>query len=412
MSTTPATATNPPTAVHPLKVRDFRLLWIGSTISLLGDQFYLVALPWLVLQVTGSGLALGTILMVAATPRAVFMLIGGAASDRFSPRRVLISTTSGRSLLVAAIAALIYLHRISLWHLYALAFAFGFADAFSLPAAQALLPSVVSDNQLPAANALMSGSAQASTIAGPAPAGIAAKHWGTASTFLVDAVSFLFVIAALVRLPENPVAIPRKQQTKGIWHDIVEGLHYVTSDAPIRSLMLLVAALNFGAAGPLVVGLATMAKQRFASAASFGTMLSSLAAGALIGTLLPAVVKHQQRRGPILLVFCAGVGVGMAVIGVLHRVVLIAPILAAMGLGSGFVNVNLQAWLQTRVERAMLGRVLSVLMFAGVGLIPFSYALAGALAQINLAAIFIGAGALVILLTGVAATNQTVRAID
>ncbi len=88
MTTTPAPQPLPapkPAVVHPFRVRDFRLLWAGASISLFGDQFYLVALPWLVLQITGSGLALGTVLMAAAIPRAVFMLMGGAVTDRVSP---------------------------------------------------------------------------------------------------------------------------------------------------------------------------------------------------------------------------------------------------------------------------------------------------------------------------------------
>src|SRR5436305_10534905 len=100
---------------HPLAVPHFRNLWLGATISLLGDQFYLVALPWLVLQLTGSGLALGTILMTAAIPRAALMLVGGAVIDRFSARRVLMTTAATRTVLVGAVAALIWLHSIQLW---------------------------------------------------------------------------------------------------------------------------------------------------------------------------------------------------------------------------------------------------------------------------------------------------------
>ncbi len=410
MSGTTAAATpGASAAAHPLKVRDFRLFWIGSTISLFGDQFYFVALPWLVLQLTGSGLALGTILMVAATPRAVFMLLGGAASDRFSARRVLIATASARTLLVMAIAALIYLRVCRLWHLYVLAFAFGFADAFAFPAAQALIPSLVGVAQLPAANSLIGGSVQLSTIAGPAPAGLTVKRWGSAAAFIIDAVSFLFVIAALIAIPDPPAA---PQARKGMWHSIAEGLGYVAKDPPMRSLMLLIAALNFGVAGPLMVGLATLAKQRFASATALGTFLSALGAGALIGTLLPSVIKHQRRRGLFLLAFSAVVAAGMTLIGILRHIVPIVAVLGIMGLGSGYVNINLVAWLQGRVDRALVGRVMSVLSFCALGLIPFSYGLAGALAQFNLSVMFVASSALVLVMTVVAAMNATVRAID
>src|SRR4051812_3499184 len=92
---------------HPLRDSRFRRLWAGSAISLAGDQFYLVALPWVVLQLTGSALAMGTILMTAAIPRAVLMLMGGAIADRTSPRRVLLATAAGRTVAVGAVAVLL-----------------------------------------------------------------------------------------------------------------------------------------------------------------------------------------------------------------------------------------------------------------------------------------------------------------
>ena len=120
---------------HPLRERNFRMLWAGSAISLLGDQFYLVALPWVVLTLTGSAVAVGTILMAVAIPRAVLMLIGGAVTDRISARRILMSTASARTLFVTAIGILLWLRVLQLWELYVLGFCFGVADAFSMPAA-------------------------------------------------------------------------------------------------------------------------------------------------------------------------------------------------------------------------------------------------------------------------------------
>src|SRR6476659_2763507 len=91
----------------PLSVRNFRLLWIGESISLLGDQFYMIALPWLVLQITGSALALGTVVALSGVPRALFMLIGGALVDRFSPRAVMIASNLSRFVLVALLSVLV-----------------------------------------------------------------------------------------------------------------------------------------------------------------------------------------------------------------------------------------------------------------------------------------------------------------
>src|ERR1700727_913045 len=99
----------PPRALqHQLRNSNFRKLWMGSAISFLGDQFYLVALPWVVLQRTGSAVAMGTILMAAAIPRAVLMLLGGALTDRVSPRKIMMGTASARTIFVAAIGVLLW----------------------------------------------------------------------------------------------------------------------------------------------------------------------------------------------------------------------------------------------------------------------------------------------------------------
>src|SRR5436305_8645455 len=164
----PASSPAPPPRRHPLALPDFRNLWLGATISLLGDQFYLVALPWLVLQLTGSSLALGTVLMTTAIPRAVLMLLGGVVIDRFSARRVMMTTAVVRAALVGAVAALIWWHRIALWQLYGLTFAFGVADAFPFPAGPALMPTLVPPEQLQPANALMQSSTVLAQMAGPA----------------------------------------------------------------------------------------------------------------------------------------------------------------------------------------------------------------------------------------------------
>src|SRR5512135_2193287 len=104
-----------------LRIRNFRLLWIGEGISLLGDQFYLIALPWLVLQLTGNALAVGTVLAAAGIPRAVFMLVGGALTDRFTPRSLMIGSNLARLALTGLLAALVLTQLIQTWMLYVFA---------------------------------------------------------------------------------------------------------------------------------------------------------------------------------------------------------------------------------------------------------------------------------------------------
>ena len=397
-------------ARHPWFNRNFRRLWIGNTISSCGDQFFLVALPWLILQITGSGAVLGGIMMVQAIPRAALMLIGGAVTDRVSPRRIMILTAGTRALLVAALAAFIWTQHVKIWQIYVLSFCFGIADAFAAPAAQTLLPSLVAPAQLPAANALSQGAQQIAMLAMPAPAGIIIAAFGVAAAFSIDAVSFLFIIAALSMLRDPPraaSAVPRGN----IAHSILEGLRFVKNDVSLRTLMLVAAVLNFCMVGPFSVGLAFLAKTEFGSPTAFGFLMSSVAAGSLAGLLL-AAARQQRKRGRLLLVVSVVVGICTASIAYLSHLWSLLPILFVMSASSAFLNVHLVAWFQQRVDRAMLGRVMSVLMFASLGLMPLSLAAAGAAIQWNLRGMFTVAGALVLLVACIAALQRPVREID
>lgn len=395
---------------HPLSVPHFRNLWLGATISLLGDQFYLVALPWLALQVTGSSLILGTLLMVAAIPRAVLMLIGGAVIDRFSARRVLMTTAAVRTLLVGAVAVLVWLRLIQLWELYALTFCFGVADAFSFPAGPALIPTLVKPEQLQPANALMQSSTVSMQTLGSFPAGLMIARWNVASALFFDAFSFLGVIVALLKIPDPPRAPAHARPS--MLHSIAEGLRAVWRDPALLALMSIFAALNVCFAGPVYVGLSSLAKFHFQSASAFGAWLFFLSAGMLIGILLGGRIKQPRKRGLQFIVMSLLTGLELIGIGWIQNFGAIAAFLALIGLGVGFVNVQFSAWIQLRVERALLGRVMSVLMFAAVGLVPVSYAAAGMVAQRSLPALFIGAGALLAVTSAVALTGKAARHID
>lgn len=396
----------------PLRIAHFRNLWLGGLVSMFGDQFYLIALPWLVLQLTGSTLALGTILMCAGVPRAVLMLAGGVLSDRVAPRRIMLTTASTRTVLVAAVGVLAYFHVIHLWHLYVLATAFGIADAFGFPAMQTLLPTLVAREQLTAANAMFQSSFQITTMLGPAPAGIIIKAFGAAWAFLLDAASFLFVMVPIYWLPRTkPVPKPRKEG-QHFGHDIMEGVHYVWHDSAMRALMFLFAAMGMCVSGPLMVGIAAIGKFRFGSAAVFGTLLSCYSAGALLGTIVSGVAKIRKHRGKLLLGVYLVVGLGMAGLAVVQHLWVMGAILAAVGVAGGLVGVTVMAWFQARVDRSYMGRVMSVLMFAAFGLLPVGYAVAGAIAQWSVPGMFMLAAATTITATLVASFSRELRAME
>ncbi|HXH91605.1 MAG TPA: MFS transporter [Thermoanaerobaculia bacterium] len=400
----------PAVQVHPLRNANFVLWWLGATTSLLGDQFYLVALPWVVLQLTGSGVAMGTVAMCAGIPRAVLMLMGGAITDRTSPRKILMATASARAVLVAAIGFLLLRNVLQLWHLYALGLAFGVADAFALPSSGPLLRSLVKQEQLPAANSVWQSSALLTGIVGPAPAGMITKALGAAWAFFLDAFSFLFVIAALWKVPDPPRSSSTAAKP-GVWSAIGEGLAYVMKDVPLRSLLLLAAVLNFCLSGPLSVGLAFIAKSRFSSPAAFGGWISSVAAGTLVGMILAGIFK-SRRRGLLLLGTSTVLGFLTALMGLLAGFWPVALLLLVMGCFSGFINVQIQAWLQQRVERAVLGRVSSVAMLSSFGLMPLSMGAAGIAVDWSARWMFAIAGAAVALVAAFGALQRPLREME
>jgi hypothetical protein len=124
------------------------------------------------------------------------------------------------------------------------------------------------------------------------------------------------------------------------------------------------------------------------------------------------LIKYHVRRGPVVLNFSAVIGAAMIAMGLLHAFISIMILLAVLGIGSGLTAVYFQSWLQARIDRNFLGRVMSIFMFATFGLLPISYAVAGALAQTRLSLMFVGSGVLVLALTVVAALNKQIRAID
>lgn len=408
--------------LSPLLKRNFRLLWIGESISLLGDQFHFIALSWLTLQITGSGLALGTVLMVGAIPRAVFMLFGGALSDRLSPRRIMIISNTSRAIVVAIIAFMVFFKVVELWHLYLLSITFGIADSFFHPAFNALIPRVVDKDKLEAGNAILRGTHELSFLIGSAPAGLLISAVGIDLAFGIDSVSF--VLAAIILsmmtstkgktvLSADEFHISNKPvRLKNIMSDIREGLKYAFNKPAFRALILAIAVIDFCFAGPIDVGLAWLSNNRFVGGATaFGIILSSFGGGAVIGTIIAGTVKFK-RRGLLLAFIGALSGVGLGIYGIVPDVLTAVILSVPMGVGIGIFNIVLITWFQKKAPSRMIGRIMSLVMFASVGVMPFSFAISGMLVDIHAPIMFVIAGGLTLLACLYLFTVRAVRQID
>ena len=266
-----------------LAVPNFRLLWASEAVSVVGDQFHYVALAWLVISLTGSGLALGVVLIAVAVPRAILIVPFGVMADRRPARGLMVAAHVARGVIVGVIAALAVTGSASVPALAVLGALFGAADALYMPAQQAFLPRTVEAERLPSANALLQGTLQMAAMAGPPLAGIVIAIAGTGTAFALDAVSFF--VAALVILLMGPAPARMEEPAAGVQApvgttpasvssapasagpsfraELRAGIRYVAADPAIRTLLLLALVLNFALNGPAGVGMAWLAQERF-----------------------------------------------------------------------------------------------------------------------------------------------------
>lgn len=391
-----------PKAKSVFSVRDFRLLWVGEAVSTLGDQFALIALPWLALLLTGDAFALGTVLALMALPRALFMLIGGAYVDRLSPRLVMLGSNVVRLAAVGVLGVVVLEGAATVWMLYAFGLVFGIADAFFYPAQTAMVPDLVDDAQLQPANGIVQGTAQFTGLIGPAAAGLVIAAFagtsggpgitGVGIALLFDAATFVVSLVTLLFITQRPA---HEQEHSSVIKQIGEGISFVWKMPAVRVMVLLSMAANLLIVGPLEVGLPLVAYSRLPEgAAAFGLILSAFGGGSLLGmagaTVLPALPKRYF--GSILLLLFSVSGVCLAFLALINSTPVALLDAAIAGVILGYTNITYITWIQRRIPRNLMGRVMSLMMFGSVALIPLSMAVSGALVKISLDAVLIGGG--------------------
>lgn len=391
----------------------FRNLWAATTLSLFGDFFSMVAIAWLVLQLTGSSLALGSVLIAGAIPRAALMVVGGAFADRLSPRVTMLASMSLRAALVAPLAVLVITGLVQMWEVYAISLVYGVVSAFYLPAKGSIMPRIVADNELEPANAVQNVTLQAAAILGPALAGVVIAATGTGWAFAADAACFALGSVFLMLLPSAPQAAKTDGQAgRNIGGQILAGVRYVWADVGIRAILVVIAVIDFAAAGALEVGLPTLAHDRYGvGATGLGVVLGAWGVGATIGAAGAGFIPAPKRIGLMLIGVCIWIGVGIAVVGLLPSLIPAAVTMALCGISTGAINTYGISWLQRRVEAAMQGRVMALAMTASMGLAPVAFALSGVIAEMSTTLLFVAAGALIMLAGAGAAASRTVRSV-
>jgi MFS family permease len=365
--------------LRALRHRDFRLLWTGQAVSLVGDGIYLVAIAWLVYDISNEPGALAVVGFAWTLPQVAGLLLAGVLSDRFERRRLLVIADLFRCVAIGAIAALAFADATELWHLVALVVVYGFGQALFQPAFTAIVPEVVPRAELLQANALRELLEPIGMrFVGPALGGALIALFGVATAFLVDAATFLVSALAVARIAPRP---PPRAERGSLRRDLAEGFAYVRAHAWLWGTLTGAALFLLCTYGPFEVLLPYIIKNELGGdAATFGTVLAAGGAGSIVGALLLGRTGLPRRHVTFMWVaWCLGdlLFVGLAAAGASWQMCLIAFL--SFGLGTaGMVVWN--TLMNTLVPPELLGRVSSLDWFVSIGLTPLSFAITGPVA--------------------------------
>jgi MFS family permease len=363
----------------PLRHRDFRLLWSGMCVSLLGDGVFLVAMAWQVYALSNAPTALALVGIAMTVPTIVFLLLGGVASDRVDRRRVMLAADLVRGLAIGLLALLSLTGALELWHIAALVAFYGAGTAFFNPAFDALVPEVLPAEQLAEANALdQLVRPIALRLAGPAIGGVLIEAVGVGSAFALDAVSFALSAAALLAMSPRARVAVRAGAGATVAGDIATGLRYIRRHVWLWATFASAAIAYLLFMGPAEVLLPYLVKNELhGSAADLGIVF---AAGG-IGSVGCAVVLGQRGlpRRDITFMYLTWTLATFAVAGYGLATAVWQLMLASLAFNA-LETAGTIVWAtakQRNVPGALLGRVSSLDWLISIGLLPLSFALTG-----------------------------------
>lgn len=412
--------------LRALRSRPFALLWSGQTISSLGDGAFQTALAWQVLVLTGSGAAMGAVLIARGIPMLVFLLIGGVAADRLPRRLVMLASDAGRAAAVFAIALLGSLHLLQLWHLVALGLAFGVVDGFFMPAYQSITPGLVEVDELPSANGLTGLSRQMSMLVGPIiGAGLVAAV-NPAAAFAFDGLTFVASAFLLLAMPArrrhkaaaNPAGESGLRGARGVLADMREGFRYILGSSWLWATIAIASIGNVAWAGTSVIALPKLIHDVYHQGVGlFGLLTTMVGLGSIVAMLLAAQVKRLRHRGPLAYAGIIASSIGLVVIGLPLPPAAFAVVAGGasfvIGAGLGLFTVIWETVLQEMVPQDKLGRVSSVDWLGSLALQPIGLGVAGVLTdRLGPAWVFLAGGGLNLALNLLGLAVRGIRELD
>jgi MFS family permease len=357
-----------------LRHRNYRLFWIGTLLSHIGDWMDNVAFNWLMWELTGSGAFLGLLALFRSAPILVFTLFGGALADRMERRRLLQLTQFAAMILALTLAALVLTDVVKVWHVFAIAAGRGIVMSINMPTRQAMLSDVVERKDLTNAIALNSATMNLTRILGGSIGGILITIIGTGGVFLVNGLSTTILIGSLALMVIPPVATPARRRS--LVRSIGDGLTYIKGSDTLRSLIILALA-------PMVLGMPYMTLLPiFADDVlgigneGYGVLVAFTGLGAMAGALTIAATANMRHRGRTMLLLMIVFGVMLFAFSRSSHPALSYALLLGVGAGQTTYMALNNTLLQTHASDEMRGRVMSV-FFLNRGMVPLGTVGAG-----------------------------------
>ena len=359
--------------------RNYRLFFGGQIISLTGTWLQSVTQGWLVFQLTNSALLLGVVGALTSLPILAFSLIAGVVADRFSKRNLLVLTQTCAMLLAFALGILTYTHVVTVYHIIAIGFLLGTVQSLDAPTRQSFVIEMVGREDLTNAIALNSATFNSARILGPAVAGIVIAWTGIAGAFLLNGISFIPVIIALMLMRVSPVV--KRESYPPVLRSLKEGFSFIRGHGMITGLLILTGVISIFSM-PYMVLMPIFARDILkVGAKGLGYLVSCIGVGALIGALVISSLGDFKAKGRLLLAgnltFCT-----MLILFSYSRLM---PVSMALLVGAGWgimTNMALtNSLIQTSAPDHLRGRVMSVYVLMFMGLSPLGSFQSGVIAH-------------------------------
>ena len=362
-----------------LKHRNFRLFFVGQLVSLIGSWMQYTAQGWLVYQLTGSKVLLGTVAAVGSLPMLLLSVWGGSVADRHPKRTVVLFTQIGMMLLAFVFAALVWSGHIQPWHILVLAALGGVAMAFDMPARQAFMVEMTSREDLMNAVSLNSSIVNGARIVGPAVAGFLMAQVGITWCFLLNGLSFIGVLAGLLMMRLPRFVPPAEPASTG--RHVLEGFVYVASHRRLRILLLLFGVVGIFGWSYSVLLPAYATDILHVGERGYGALLSANGLGALLGALTVATYGNRLRPQSMILGGLWLFSAMLLLLAVVRWYPLVLACMAVGGWGMLLYFATTNTLIQTSVSDEMRGRVMGIWALVFGGMMPIGGLESGLLSQ-------------------------------